>query len=365
MKVSRALAKTLLSSTSSLACSLHANAATLMEYLQFVCQGGAILSLHIRLRNDESTSTSLTPLSAMRLKHLSIYSDTWDISFLRFESIIRFIGYNLESLHLEEASPASLFPLLATYCPHLEHLTIDGEQPKADFQKYASPNLSFLRLHETQIDLSEQYIQLPALTRLEFIDSIEPIDTIRSITKLPFSLRELELQIDYRQADSCILTIGQVLFNLDNLILRLRDTADSDEDEDVEEQHIQAVGREAMQSLCNGCPHLNYFEIVDKIIGGLSLEAFLMLPEFAELEHVCIVYGSAFIEALPKVLSDSHSLTEVILFEDAHYFCAVDERLAPLSKWEVMCMKVESVAERFPSVDIELRDDSAWLTLQY
>ena len=138
-----------------------------------------------------------------------------------------------------------------------------------------------------------------------------------------------------------MLTIGQVLFNLQILILRLRD-ADTDDGNE-----LYSIGPEAMTSLRKGCPNLVSLEILDRLVGGLSFEAFIQIPDFQRLEHLCIAYSPIFVEYLPKLLSETTTLNDVILFEDAPYYNRPDENHPSFTQWEVMAAELEAIAERY------------------
>ena len=116
-----------------------------------------------------------------------------------------------------------------------------------------------------------------------------------------------------------------------------------------------------MKEFVNGCRKLYYFEILDRLLGGLSTASFTLLKTLPELEHICVAHSSEVISILPSVLSESTSLHELIFFEDASYLNVPDDSHTGLTRWEVLNMQLELVAEMFPLVTLELRDDSHWL----
>ena len=366
-KISKYLLYRLLIKTSTHRCSLHVNVEDLSNLLYILQYNSHLNTLHIRFRLSNPPSKTISQYSQQKLsvpdsilklivqtsnqhakiplQHLSIYSHTWNSPVLDFEAIISNLGHQLLSLHFEESSPSYLFPLIQKHCPSLENLTVEGNQSTEEFFQYYNSQLKFLRLHETQIDLSSQHVHLPHLQRLEFIDAVEPIDCIQSIQKLPFQLQELEIQIKVESSEACIFTIGQVLFNLQILIVRLRD-ADSDDGNE-----LFSIGAEAMTSLCKGCPNLVCLEILDRLVGGLSFEAFIQIPDFQRLEHICIAFSPTFVEFLPKLLSESATLNDVILFEDASYYNKPDDVHPSFTQWEVMAAELEAIAERLVLID--------------
>jgi hypothetical protein len=185
------------------------------------------------------------------------------------------------------------------------------------------------------------------LHRLEFLDSIEPIDYIQTLQSLSTSLVELEIQIDFKYTDTCISLISRKLTSLESLVLRLRDS-EQELDQDIELLNdTYQVSAQSIHKLAIGCPHLVYFEIVDRLLGGLCIEAFQCLSEFKELAHICIAYNAYYLEYLPKIITESPALTELILFEDASYFSNPDETLPTLSIWEVMSIELEKISERY------------------
>ena len=327
-----------------------------------------------------------------------------DWSLLPFVDMISILGPNLRSLHLEESSPFKLFHYTQQLCPNLYALSVEGVQSSRDLQCFVSRDLRSLRLIETHIDLSSLatasssrsppkisseapnditgFGNLPKLIKLEFMDSIEPLEIVPSILALPPQLLELELRIDYKHSHDCIDTIGKSLPELLSLILHLRDSNEDLDDDDINDfvamQSLYLVQVSAMKSLAQGCPKLQCFEVLDRLSGGLSPEAFSYLVNFKCLEHICLLYSANFVHALPQLLTGSKTIAEVIFFEDASYFSdppldaeenADDnegekkEEKDILSRWEIMCRQLERIGEIFSSVTLELRDDSAWLNM--
>lgn len=369
-RVSKHLLYRLLLMTSTHRCSLHLHIQDLSDLLQVLQYNSHLNTLHMRFRFadqptllqsylnanipptapptlhlPDSTSKIIAKYSKHKtmipLQHLSIYSTTWKSPNLDFKGVISVLGRQLLSIHFEESSPAHLFEYLTEYCPLLENLTIEGIQSTEDFFRYNNSNLKFLRLQETQIDLSSQYLHFPRLQRLEFIDAVEPVDCVQSIQRLPVQLQELEIQVRVENSEATLFTIGHVLSNLETLILRLRD-ADLDEGNE-----LFSIGAEAMNALREGCPNLVSLEIVDRLVGGLSLDAFLLIPLFQRLEHICIAYSPIFIEYLPKLLTDSPTLNDIVFFEDAPYFNKPDDNHPSFTQWEVMAAELEAIAERY------------------
>ena len=208
------------------------------------------------------------------LNSLIVYG--WPIDFPLSHLKISQLCSHLEVLHFMESSPHMLLQALhegsTSVCPHLRELCIQGEQDVEGVSHISSDTLRVLNLRDTSVmlhvtrppipslitttqepSIPRPFLNLPALSRLELIDShvlnISDDEVRRMVGALPIALRELELRINSSLTNCIITELSKRLGQLEVLSLHL-----PDEDGVSLPTNISLA---TVEALAAGCPVIN------------------------------------------------------------------------------------------------------------
>jgi hypothetical protein len=267
-------------------------------------------------------------------------------SFEYCRRFVGFIGSSLESLQFLETSPLGLVGFVDQSCCNLKNLKIEGTQMLTEILNYKSGLLEDLCLLETGILLKGK-LQLPNLISADFVDSNfskwrSAQDVVECIHALPTSLAELKIKVNSEFANELIATVGSYLSNLQVLRLKLTD---------CQEMLPNDIEPSSITAMINGCPSLQYLEIVDSLINFEPI-SFQLLATFPNLSRLRIRYEDLYVDLLPQLLLESTSIQDVEFFESQ------DDIIAELGEehWYVMERKIESFGSQFPNVNVSLEN---------
>jgi hypothetical protein len=330
--------------------------------------------VHLRFRIDEEAQVAASilsldremfsvPIRRMKVAHLTVYG--YPNSFNSTGSLdllLHIFGLHLETLQFMETSPICLLKTLQkNVCPSLSNLSIQGEQLLDDLLGLRSETLRSLTLHDTAIKLSgsaglHSTLQFPNLMRLELVDRADSAmhlwkteqDVRECMVSLPSSLKDLELRIDSRLANSAIIELSKRLSRLENLALQLPDKDENGPDD---------ISYSAIAALKHGCPSIISLEITDGLI-GFDVDAFVALKDFRQLRKIKLLYDDIIVDALPRLLEESlsDSIDEVEFFENAGEISLEDEG----TRWYAMEERLVKMSSVFTCVTISLSD--CWWT---
>lgn len=302
---------------------------------------------------DKATSAALC---LCKLTHLTVYG--WPeysiqlrggVNLSSFEYCKRFLGFvgsSLESLQFLETSPLGLVGFIDQSCCNLKNLKIEGAQMLSEIMNYKSELLEDLCLQETGILLKGK-LQFPNLISIDLVDSQHSNwrsaqDVVDCIHALPTSLMELRIKVNSEYANELLSTIGSYLCNLHVLRLKLTDCQEVLPN-DIEPSSITAM--------IDGCPSLQYLEIVDSLI-NFETVSFQLLASFPNLNRLRIRYEDLYVDLLPQLLLESQSLTDIEFFESQ------DDIIAELGEehWHIMERKIDAFEQQFPEVNVSLEN---------
>ena len=308
------------------------------------------------LAHDTFDQSASAALCSCKLTELTIYG--WPeysiqlrggINISSFEycrRLLGFLGSSLESLQFLETSPLGLLGLLDQSCHRLKNLKIEGVQMSSDLLKYKSDTLEDLCLLETGVMLKGQ-LQLPNLISMDLLDSNfdkwrNAQDVVHCVNALPTSLVELRIKISSEFTNELMAAIGDHLVNLEVLRLKLIDCQDVLPN-DIEPSSITAM--------IDGCPSLQYLEVVDSLINFES-SSFLLLAKFPCLTRIRVRYEDVYVDLLPQLLLVSQSIQDVEFFESQ------DDIIAELDEehWYIMERRIELIEEQYPDVNVSLEN---------
>lgn len=327
--------------------------------------------LHLRFCIDDDAAVDLSRLSLkqsnrpVNLTHLTIYGfpNTFAAAGC-LDLLLPMFGKQLESLQFMETSPVGVLKTLQTnVCPSLSYLCIQGEQQVDDLWGFESRTLRYLSLHDTAIKLGingthiHDTLRFPFLVRLELIDRADmtnPLwateDDIREgISTFPLSLKEVELRIDSRLANTAIVELSRRLSNLEALSLQLPDKDEEGPDD---------ISFSTIAALKHGCPFLLSLEITDGLI-GFEIDAFVALKDLAHLKRIKLLYDDNIVDSLPRLLDESvyDSIEDVQFFENAGEIFGQEDGAAC---WHAMEERLVKLSAVFTCVNIGLSD--CWWT---
>lgn len=328
---------------------MHCFITDIPKFLLSLGSRGCVESLHLTLTNKANSP----PLSELLSTDLSpnmftnLYDLTLDSSHLNYVKpagrirLLQILGQNLLSLSFIGLSPSRMFQSLNELCPKLERLRVDRAHSLEDFEFYHSASLKHLELCRANFTFKNS-IQFPNLISLRFTPScrceISQIETM--IQCLPaISLVELCMEVPSDNVSQVVTLIASSLINLRRLKLEGSYT-----DGDISE--------EAMVNLCDGCIHLQTFEITSRqtvTAIHMSPAAVRALGSFPALTSVRVMYEDFLLDELLLALAQTKSITEVVMWERKRW-CNV--------AWGDIQKRMLTVMETFLAVRITLEDIS-------
>lgn len=342
---------------------MHLSFMKLGYIVDSILSKGTIQTLHLRFRFDSqafSKRNYLLPRTyqTSSVTHLIIFG--WPNIDLELEqnlteklvhiclAFLNVVGNNLVSLHFMETSPAYLLEAVATKCPKLTCLTIEGTQTQCPVLNFESDNLKILCLRDTDIQFHGP-LRLPNLKRLEYLDrnnlsksaSVALIE--QAINSIPESVRELEIRVNSLFANAFLYCVSRRLHGLESLAIQMPDSSN---------ELPPDITRQSLQCIREGCPQLLCLEVTDGFI-AISTDAITVLGTFPKLRRIKLFYDENIIHHLVEILNESKSIEEVTLLENASELYS--ESGGPES-WNEMEEALKEIGKAFPNVSLNLAD---------
>lgn len=328
---------------------MHCFITDIPEFLLALGTRGCVEFLHLTLTNkanspplSELLSSDLDPNFFKNLHELTL--DSSHLSYVKPAGRVRLLqilGQNLLSLSFTGLSPTRMFHSLNELCPKLERLRVDRAHCQEDFETYHSATLKHLELCRSNFTFHCN-LPFPNLRSLRFTPAcrceISQIELMILCLKTS-NLVELCMEVPSDIASHVLSFIAYCLPNLHGL--KLEGSYSSGELSGLSMEYLNAH-----------CQQLRAFEITSRqTVTAIHIEkyGFLSLGSFPALSSIRVMYEDFLLDNLPIVLTQSKSITEVVMWERKRW-CNV--------AWGDIQKRLLSLTETFPSVKVTLEDIS-------